>query len=271
MKSVYTKIVFSLILALSIPTLSFSNSEITASPDSTIRLLKPKKMGKTFYLKTEWLNTGLRYFFAKPTYDIDIQGTLRLTNHLHLVATYGETTFDLSTKVASIERQNVFQEVQRTGKAQHRSSLMFRYYPFEELEQLHHYLFFELGGHFAQYTGTTDYKIYDENAAIYETDYLHHLEMYRYGGQLNVGLSLFHVEKPRWDYLNNSTLIFSPEIFAGVSYTELQLLQDEYTTVIGTAPTETYSEQKFRLHLRAKLGIGFSKRPKSKTKSKIRF
>ena len=252
---------------------SIASHSITNVPDTTQNTLRSKKIGKTFYLKTEWLNTGWRNLFLKPTYDIDIKATLRLTNYLHLVMTYGEATLLEATNVFSTDRPDIFQEEEQRGIAQHRSSFMVRYYPFSELSALQHYVFFEIGGHFSQVTSTTDYKEDNENTLMYELDYSHEVALYRYRGQLNVGLSLFHYDKPGWDYLNNSSTLFSPEIFIGISYNEFQLLRDEYTSTIGVAPEEVYTEQKIRFTLRPKVGIGLGKQTtrRKKRKSNIRF
>ncbi len=217
---------------------------------------KPRNVGYRFYLKTDILNTALRYFFVKPTYDVDIQGTLRLNNDVHLVASYGETTFYLEQKVASTERENIALNVVRAGKAKHRTNVTLRYYPFDKGEYKDADFFFLEGGlHFQYYKGTTDYKVFDSSIGSYETDYLHTIEMLRFGPQVNIGLSRYFNNFARW----RPDWIFAPEILVGLAYNGVCVLKDKYDVQAGEAPYEAYKEDKLRLNLRVRFGIGWKK------------
>lgn len=245
------------ILFLSIiiwPTLLFGQ----VSSTDTLKQPPKEKVGHRFYIKTEILNTLLRAVFARPTYDIDIQGTVRLNDHLHLVNTYGKATFDLSETVESAVRPGVYQFVERKGAASHRSGVMLRYYPFNDIGNAADYLFIEGGLHFQRYRGTTNANVYDSVNMVLESQYVHSLDIYRYGPQVNIGLSQYFLRKEEGAATGvKPKIIFSPEVFIGVMYNQLYLRKDEFTNIVGVTPNERYSESKVRLTFRAKLGIGF--------------
>ncbi len=133
---------------------------------------------------------------------------------------------------------------------------MLRYYPFNDLHSWGDYIFIEGGVHFQKYKGKTNGEIYDTTSASTINLYTHFIDMYRYGPQINIGMSQYfqpslgdEVEKPK--------LIFSPEFFIGISYSQIYTLRDETINYIGTIAHENYVEPKFSLNFRVKLGIGF--------------
>ncbi len=243
---------------LLIPIIGFSQTNSNILKSDTIGKVKKEKIGYDFYLKTEFLNTLVRAVFVRPTYDVDIQAGFRLTNKLHLVGTYGKTTFDLTEEMESSLRPNVFMHIERTGTSFHRSSLMLRFYPFHDYHNGVDFLFVESGVHFQNYRGMTAGSVFDSTNLVYENKYEHQIEMYRFGPQLNIGMSLFFDEKADFEgYFKRRNLIFSPEFFIGIQYYALRINKDEFTNIIGTMPNEPYSEAKFHFTIRAKIGIGF--------------
>lgn len=215
------------------------------------------KIGNRFYLKTEILNTALRAVFVKHTYDVDIQASFRLTNHLHIVNTYGKTTFYLENQQQSSESPNLFLANQRIGTSLHRSSSMLRYYPFNDMRIWCDYIFIEGGFHFQKYKGVTNSEIFDTTTATTLNYFSHYIDMYRYGPQINIGLSQYFQQEYD-NELSRSKIFFSPEFFIGISYNQIQILRDELVNHIGTmVSTESYTEPKIRFNFRMKLGIGF--------------
>ena len=245
-------------LILFIPTFLFSQLNLNTSKVDSIKKGDKEKIGYSFYLKTELLNTLIRAMFVKQTYDVDLQASFRLNNKLHLVSTYGKTTFSMFDDIESNERPNVFQHTERTGTAFHRSSLMLRYYPFQEFYNWADFLFVEGGFHFHHYVGKTIGSVFDSTNMVIENKFLHNIEMYRYGPQLNIGMSLYfeNLDELDTDY-KKPKVIFSPEFYIGVSYSHLDIIKDDFTNTIGFMPNEPYSEDKFRFTFRLKIGIGF--------------
>jgi hypothetical protein len=229
-------------------------SALFAGQDSLIRTPKTK-IGHRFYIKAELLNTAIRFAFVPKTYDVDLQATVRLTDRLHLVNTYGKTTFYINESTPSITRPHVYQFAELIGTAYHRSSCMLRYYPFNDMENLADYLFVEGGMSFQYYRGITNSGVYDSTIMTYESQYRHQIDMYRFGPQVNFGLS-YYFQRPENEFAKKQRIIFSPEFFVGVLYNHLYILKDEVTDIVGYTDAESYSEPKFRLTLRAKIGIG---------------
>lgn len=225
---------------------------------------EPKlKLGHTFYLKIEALNSLARMAFAPNTFDVDLQGTIKLSNSFHWVNTYGKTTFDLTDSVPSIDREGVVMVQHRTGTALHRSSSMLRYYPFVEWENAMDYLFVEGGFHFQHYKGLTEGNVHD-SLFVMESQFEQHLDFYRYGPQLNIGISARFADlgsngKSIYDLKKPSTRIsFSPEILIGLVYTNLHMINEEYVQLLGESVFDSagYSESKLSFTIRAKIGIG---------------
>jgi hypothetical protein len=222
-------------------------------------IVKPTlKLGHRFYLKTEVLNSLARMAFAPNTFDYDVQGTVMITNKFHWVNTYGKATFNLSDSVESIERAGVYMIQKRTGKAEHRSSSMLRCYPFENWKSAVDYLFIEGGVHFQHYTGATAGMVRDSMYVI-ESQFEQQLEFFRFGPQINVGISMRFAD---WDIYDDKKrkrrISFSPEALIGVVYNHLYLIKDDFTQLVGLTDVSNapYSEKKLRLTLRAKIGIG---------------
>lgn len=208
------------------------------------------KIGSRFYIKTEVLNS-LKTIIEPKSYDLDLQISYRISNPLHLVGTYGKTTFYLADSIPSVLAQNRLRAVELIGTANHRSSLMLRYYPLYGFEEILDFIFIEGGFYFMDYVGVTNDQILEDNIDNVVEEFKHELEYFRYGPQLNIGLSR--------RYGNGEKIIFSPEFFIGVAYNQLDLRKDEITYTIGTPkPFDEYTEQKFRFNLRAKIGIGLN-------------
>ncbi|HLP11824.1 MAG TPA: hypothetical protein VK177_07835 [Flavobacteriales bacterium] len=218
--------------------------------------IEPEKKGHLFYLKTEILNSALRYLFVKPTYDLDVQLTTRLANQFHLVGTYGKTTFDLADRVESAERMGVWMYTEQKGTAYNRSSLMLRYYPFKNFDNVLDYCFVELGMHYQRYKGYTLGEIYDSTNMAYESSYRHVLDMHRYGPQLNIGISYFFEPGEGWSVGEKNKIMISPEFFIGVMYNNVTYTVNDFQDIYGTTIHEPYSEPKFKPTFRVKIGIG---------------
>jgi hypothetical protein len=215
----------------------------------SVKAQTPKNIGHRFYVKMEVLNS-LKTVIESKSYDIDVQLTYRINNDIHLVGTYGKTTFYLNEDIESILSPNRFKNIERIGTAFNRSSIMVRYYPFYDYGKILDFAFIEGGFYFMDYVGVTNNLIYQDNIDNVVEQNRRDLEFYRYGPQLNIGLSK--------RYEKNKKTVFSPEFFIGISYNHLDITKDETTFLVGAStPIESYSEFKIGFNLRAKIGIGF--------------
>ncbi|MFT5779898.1 MAG: hypothetical protein ACI837_002857 [Crocinitomicaceae bacterium] len=210
------------------------------------------KIGHLFYLKTEALNS-LKFFLEPKSYDLDLQLTYRLSNSLHLVGTYGKTTYYTFGTSESTVTSGKFQQAELIGTSKNRSSLMARWYPFSGGNDLLDYAFVEAGMFFQEYTGSTVLTIYENEETNVTNQNLRELNFYRLGPQINIGLSRRHTRDVRIRKMS-----FSPEFFLGFYYNHVKIVQDEVSFLIGAPePYENYSEPRFRVALRAKIGFGF--------------
>jgi len=208
------------------------------------------KLGHRFYIKTEILNS-LKTVFEPKSYDLDVQLSVRLSNPIHLVATYGKTTFYLNRTAESIYTPDRFQNSELIGEANNRSSLMIRYYPFNYWGDFMDLLFVEAGAFYMDYTGSTLSTIYEGEESNITNQNLRSLQFERMGPQLNFGISR------RFSGYTKQKFSFTPEIFMGIYYNNINIHRDEVEFIVGP-PEEVlpYSEKKVRFSLRAKIGIG---------------
>lgn len=214
------------------------------------------KVGHQFYIKAELLNSVVKMFIPN-TYHFDVQLTTRITNKIHWVNTYGQTTFFTLDSAESLTLPGVYQSFEIQGLAKHRSSSMIRYYPFYNYGSGIDYLFVEAGAHFQRYTGSSISKIYDNNTNTLEEHTIQNLEMLRSGPQLNIGMSYFFDESNIYNPRGKKKIIFSPEFMLGVNYTNTKILSNDVNHLVGNSDNfEDFSDKKFHFLIRVKLGFG---------------
>jgi len=212
-----------------------------------------EKLGNLLFVKVEVWNT-LKTVFEPKSYDLELHLSLQLNKSSHIVGTYGKTTYYIKDKIESSTTPGRFQISERIGTSHHRSSLMYRWFPYSVgNNDINDFLFIEAGLFFHQYIGLTNHTIYENNESNITSINRRDLMFYRYGPQINIGLSR--------RYGKHSKLkkhAFSPEFFIGVYYNQIKIITDHLTVVSGaTQPLQAYTEPKLAIALRAKIGFGF--------------
>lgn len=213
---------------------------------------KPNNTGHRFYIKAEAWN-ALKTVFEPRSYDLDVQFTFRLSHTSQIVATYGKTTYFLTDKAESTYTPGKFQVMELIGTSNHRSSLMYRWFPNSRNNDITDFIFIEGGFFFHDYSGITNLTTY-ENV---ETNIIginkRDLRFLRIGPQVNIGIARRYGKNK-----NEGKLSFSPEFYLGVYYNHVHVIQDDVTFLIGPPePFQDYHESKIRVALRAKIGFGF--------------
>lgn len=208
--------------------------------------------GHRFYIKTEAWNS-LKIVFEPKSYDLDLQVAFRLSHSSHIVATYGKTTYYLIGTAESTYTPGKFQTMERIGTSNHRSSLMYRWFPNSKNNDFTDFIFVEGGIFFHDYSGITNLTTYENVETNITGSSRRDLRFLRVGPQLNIGLARRYGKKK-----NEGQFSFSPEFYIGVYYNHVHIIEDDVTILIGPPePMEGYHESKIRFALRAKIGFGF--------------
>lgn len=224
---------------------NYSTSKITADTSEY----------KRFYLKTETLLSILIPVFSRNAYYTDLQFGYAFTPSFHINAEISRAkTYRFQESVAQND-SNVLGERELKGLAPLGYDISLRLYPFNDRYSALDYFFVGLGAFYHPYSGSTYEHAYNTMTSQYEYQYLHEIEINRYGPKLEVGLSLrdFPVEYYRTD----SKLFFSPEILVGVRNVHLNVLKDDVNQMHGANNFEPYDEPPFRFYFRGRVGIGF--------------
>jgi hypothetical protein len=217
-----------------------------------------EKHSYDIYIKTEILNSLGHLLFIRPTYDLDLQLGIRIKDNIHFVATYGQSDYYFKETVPSPGRFKVSQFNENKGVAFNRTSLMLRYFPFDETKSWRDYMFVEGGIFFTHSKGIANSNVYDSIKSDYEYKYHQEIDFYRYGPEINLGFSYRYNNNRDYDInFKRPRIIFSPEIFIGIGYNNISIINYKTEFETGSTPIEPYTETKIKFMMRAKIGLGF--------------